>query len=66
MALIFGRDLISALYWLGVIAIIIGVTAMIAAIRSKGSTEILIDEFKGPGWFLLIIFGIVLLALGYI
>jgi hypothetical protein len=48
---------------IGLFSIILGLILLIRRIRSRGEMDIEIGRFKGPVWFLLIIFGFFLLML---
>jgi vacuolar-type H+-ATPase subunit I/STV1 len=47
----------------GLISILIGFLVMILRARYRGEMQIRIGFFKGPVWFLLIVFGLFLMIL---
>jgi len=47
----------------GILAIIIGLVLFLFGSRSRGEMKIKLGWFKGPIWFLLIIFGLFLIVL---
>ena len=53
----------SAVSLAGVLAIIIGLVVWYHGTKSTGEMEIEIGRFKGPVWFLLVIFGLFLIVI---
>jgi hypothetical protein len=47
----------------GILAIVIGIVLFVLGSRSRGEMSIRLGWFKGPIWFLLIIFGFFLIVL---
>jgi hypothetical protein len=48
----------------GIISILIGVALLAAEKNQRGEMEVEVGKFKGPVWFILIAFGLVLLFIG--
>jgi len=58
---VYGSNM-SAVSLAGVLAIIIGMVVWYHGTKSTGEMEIEIGKFKGPVWFLLVIFGLFLIV----
>ena len=52
------------LFAVGVISLIIGVFLLLGGVRSRGYMRARYGTYSGPTWFIFMIFGIVLMAIG--
>jgi hypothetical protein len=55
-----------ALFIIGVLSLLIGFILLGLNIHSRGEMETEIGRFKGPVWFILIAFGLMLMVLSFI
>jgi hypothetical protein len=51
---------------LGTLTVLIGFVVLAIGSRSRGEMDIEIGSFKGPIWFLIIVFGVFVSLLGFV